>query len=567
MHHRLLLTTCFTVALIGCVSNSSKLYQAGSTSERVGRYDEAVSYYTRAVEEDRNNLYYQQALARARLRSAEAHALEGTRRVNTGDLYGAKEEFEVAITMNPNDGTLKERLAELRLTISQEEEAAKLRTIAALKQQLRARPFGGLAISPEAIQPAGFVFRDASLRDILLSLGKMAGVNVIFDSDFRDQTLSVELEDATFEEAFQSLSRITQNFYRVEGQKVVIVIPDTQAKRSEYAQQVARTFYLSSADVKETIDLLRIVLGARRIAPHTSTNALTIVDTPERVQAAETIITTLDKNKGEVVVDIELLEVNRARLEEYGIQLTSANSGDGINPTIVPGSTTLDNTPYTPSNIFAANLPGAVLKLLRVDGDTRVLANPQLRALDGQPAEAEFGERVPVPVTTFQPIATGGVPQQPITSYQYQNIGVTIVVTPRVHHNDEISIALEVRLDNISGTGFGDLPTFGNRRVNTVLRLQDGETSLLAGLIRDDERTSLTGTPGLARIPVLGRIFAANQIEVRESDIILTLTPRIVRRTDLSIEDLRPHLIEGVRGGSLVYEPPTPVPRQEPRKK
>ncbi len=566
MHRQLLPSIFFAFALAGCASTGSKLYLAGHTSERSGRYDEAVTFYTRALDGDRDNLHYRQALARARLRSSESHALEATRRIHAGDLHGAKEELEVAITMNPHDGALVDRLAELRSTLEQQGEKARLRTIDALKQQLRERPFGGLAISPEAVQPAGFVFRDASLRDVFLSLGKMAGVNVIFDSDFRDQTLSIELEDATFEEVFQSLSRITQNFYRAEGQKVVIVIPDTQAKRNEYAQQVARTFYLSSADVKETIDLLRIVLGARRIAPHTSTNALTIVDTPERVQAAETIITTLDKNKGEVVVDVELLEVNRARMEEYGIQLTSANpgGGDGIDTAVFPGNTTLDNAPYTASNLFAANLPGAVLKLLRVDGDTRVLANPQLRALDGQPAEAEFGERVPVPVTTFQPIATGGVPQQPITSFQYQNIGVTIIVTPRVHHNDEISLALEVRLDNISGTGFGGLPTFGNRRVNTVLRLKDGETSLLAGLIRDDERTQLTGTPGLARVPVLGRIFGANQTEVRESDIILTLTPRIVRRADLSIEDLRPHLIEGVRGGSLVYEPPTPLPRRDP---
>jgi general secretion pathway protein D len=201
---------------------------------------------------------------------------------------------------------------------------------------------------------------------------------------------------------------------------------------------------------------------------------------------------------------------------------------------------------------------------LRADSDTRVLANPQLRAVDGETAQAEFGQRVPVPITTFTPIATGGVPQQPVTTFQYENVGVNIQVTPRVHHNNEISIALEVRLSTISGTGFGDLPTFGNRAVNTVLRLGDGESSLLAGLISDEERTSLKGTPGLANVPFLGRLFAANTKEVQESDIVIMMTPRIIRRADVSLDDLLPHVIEGIGGTNFLYEPPQPLPRREP---
>jgi general secretion pathway protein D len=206
-----------------------------------------------------------------------------------------------------------------------------------------------------------------------------------------------------------------------------------------------------------------------------------------------------------------------------------------------------------------------VLTLLRADSDTRVLANPHLRAVDGETAQAEFGERVPVPITTFTPIATGGVPQQPVTTFQYENIGVNILITPRLHHDNQVSIALEVRLSTISGTGFGGLPKFGNRSVNTVLRLGDGETSLLAGLINDVERTSLTGTPGLASVPLLGRMFSANTKQVEESDIVLTLTPRIIRNTDVTVEDLLPHVIEGVGAtGSVLYEPPQPAPRREP---
>jgi general secretion pathway protein D len=189
------------------------------------------------------------------------------------------------------------------------------------------------------------------------------------------------------------------------------------------------------------------------------------------------------------------------------------------------------------------------------------------------PAQARFGERVPVPVTTFSPIATGGVSQQPITSFNYENIGVNIDITPRTHHDDEVSLALKVEVSSISGTGFGDLPTFGNRSISTVIRLHDGETNLLAGLIRDDERTVLSGVPGLSDIPGIGRLFAHNRRETQETDIVLMLTPRIVRILDLSEEDLRPFRVgrDGdVNAGGVIPLPlpvemaPPPPPAQQP---
>lgn len=550
--------------LIGC-AGSSYLKDA-RRAENAGRYDQAVALYTQALADKPGDRSIQQNLERAKLRASSAHALEAARRLQLADLLGAREELEIALTLNPTDAQLVARLRDLEETIAERGEVAERHSLEALKRQVSDAPLGSLQITPGAAAPAEFVFQDASLRDVLLSLGTLAGVNVIFDSDFRDQTISIDLRNATFEEAFRSLCTTTQNFYRVEGGNMITIIPDTQAKRREYEQQVTRTFYLSTADLSETIDLLRIVLGARRIAPHTANNALTIVDTPERMKAAERIIDSIDKGRGEVVVEVEVLEVDRTRLDEYGIQLRSSTADDGaIRAGAFPEDTTADQAPYRASNLSVVGVPGAVLTLLRADSDTRVLANPQLRAVDGETAQAEFGERVPVPITTFTPIATGGVPQQPVTTFQYENIGVNILVTPRLHHDNEVSIALEVRLSTISGTGFGGLPKFGNRSVNTVLRLGDGETSLLAGLINDVERTSLTGTPGLASVPILGRLFSANRREVEESDIVLTLTPRIIRNTDVAVEDLLPHVIDGVgAAGNVLYEPPQPAPSREP---
>ncbi|HXV60060.1 MAG TPA: secretin N-terminal domain-containing protein [Vicinamibacteria bacterium] len=554
-------TVALLASLHGCAGSTYR--KDAARAERAGHYDEAVALYTRAASEKPDDANLARELARAKLRASAAHALEAARRMSAGDLQTARNELEVALTLNPTDVQLARELEELKGLIEEKGEEAERHSIASLKRRVGEAPFGQLSISPSATDPAGFVFRDASLRDILLSLGTLAGVNVVFDRDFVDDVVSIDLEDATFEEAFRSLCTITRNFYRVEANGFLTIVPDTPAKRRDYEQQVSRTFYLSSADLKETIDLLRIVLGARRIAPLTATNALTIVDAPERVKAAEMIISSLDKSRSEVIVEMEILEVDRTRMVEYGIQLRSAGE-EGIQTSIFPGDTTLDVPPFASDNVFVAGLPGAVLSLLRADSDTRVLANPQLRAVDGESAQAEFGERVPVPITTFTPIATGGVPQQPVTTFQYENIGVNILVTPRVHHDNEISIALELRLSTISGTGFGGLPTFGNRSVNTVLRLADGETSLLAGLINEEERTSLNGTPGLANVPLLGRIFSANRKEVRESDIVLTMTPRIIRRTDVTIGDLLPHIIEGLGSGGLLYEPPQPLPQREP---
>ncbi len=555
------LLLCLLLVSAGCRTSAD--FKAGEVAEKNGRFDEAVSYYTRAVKENPNNSNYRNNLKRAQLRAAEAHALKATRHKNAGDLDAAQRELQLALAMNPTDTNLVQDLAKIDVAIQEKNARAALTNIDRLKEQARETPLGRLELAPGGEEPTGFLFREASLRDVFLSLGKMAGVNMVFDGAFADQTISIELHDTSFEEVLRSLCQVSQNFFYVQSENIVTIVPDTPAKRREYEKQIMKTFYLSSADVKETIDLLRIVLGARRVAPHTATNALTIVDTPEKVAAAERIITTIDKSRAEVIVHLELLEVNRTSLEEYGIQLRSGIEGvEGITVGVFPEqSTTLDGSPYDSSNVSVSGLPGAVVQLLRMDGDTRILANPRLRAIDGQTATAQFGERVPIPITTFTPIAQGGIAQQPVTTFEYQNIGVNIEVTPRTHHNDEVSLQLRVQLDNISGTTLQGLPTFGNRFVETLLRLQDGETSLLAGLILTEERTSMTGLPGLASVPVLGRLFAANKDEARETDIVLILTPRVVRRANLTLDDLRSYIVEGGASGGLLYEPPVPAPR------
>ena len=340
-------------------------------------------------------------------------------------------------------------------------------------------------------------------------------------------------------------------------------MPDTPAKRREYQEEIVRTFYLSNAELKETIDLLRIVVDARRVAGMPGTNAITIKDSPERIAAAGRVIAAIDKARPEVVLDVELLEVDRTKLRDYGLQIASPGS-PGISGSADVNRQQLHvaRSPRTStqSDVFLTGVPALFYRLLKSDTNTRTLANPQLRTTDGVAAQARFGERVPVPVTTFSPIATGGVPQQPITSFNYENIGVNIDITPRTHHNDDVSLTMKVEVSSISGTGFGGLPTFGTRYINTVLRLRDGETNVLAGLIRDDERVLLEGVPGLSDIPGLGQLFTRTRKEAQETDILLTLTPHIVRVLDLSEADLRPFRVRSGPAAPLI-DLPAPEPR------
>ena len=557
------------VLVAGCATTGLR---AGQAAEKSQDYDRAVVEYTKVLKEDPDNRDARLSLDRAKLRAALDHHNRGLRFRNGGRLDEALVELQVASELNPAssdiDSVLSDVRAQLRTKVAVTREGkTQLET---LIERSRDLPPVGLDLPPDAQVPAVLTFSNASARDVFTALGRFTRVNVVFDPTYRDQTVTLDLRNSTLEAALQSVAASTRNFYRVTAQRTITVVPDTPAKRREYEEEVVRTFFLSNADIKETMDLLRIVVDLRRVAPTAATNAITIKDTPERVAAAGKLIAAIDKARPEVVIDVELLEVDRTRLREFGIQIASPGSPPtGIDVQVSinrEGLTLRDLRNMTQADVFLTNLPGLFYKLLKTDENTRTLANPQLRTSEGIPAQARFGERVPVPVTTFSPIATGGVAQQPITSFNYENIGVNIDITPRTHHDDQVTLTLKIAISNISGIGYGGLPTFGNREINTVIRLKDGETNLLAGLIRDDERRTLEGVAGLSDIPVLGKLFAHTKRESQETDIVLTLTPRIVRVLDLSETDVRAFRVqrEGEGGGPIELPVPAALPPVAP---
>ena len=560
--------TLALVASLGCATSAA--FREGQKAERRGDWDRATLEYSKALKEKPDSLDARLAFERAQRRSAEAHVAQARRFAFKGLYKDALEEYQLALDLDANQPGLAEEIDSVR---RKRDAGLPPKTIAQIRNAARERSLPGLEIEAALDVPLSFTFEGADVKEAYKTVGLVVGVNFVFESAPQVQTVSLDIKEAPFEQALKALSLSSKTFTRVIGPKLIQVIPDTPVKRRDFEDQVVKTFYLSTADVKEMVDVLRIALGGRRVAPLPGANAITMSDTPERIAAAERIIEILDKRRGEIAVDVEILEVNRQKLLDYGLEIGSV-SGSALSAAITPGVVggafpdvtkvvTLEGSqPYKKSNIIVSGLPGVLYRLLRTDSSSRLLANPTLRVSEGQTATARFGDQVPVPVTTFAAIATGGVAQQPITSFEYKNVGVNIDIVPRVHLDGDVTLQLKLEISSLGAPGYNDLPTFSNRTVNSVLRLRDGETNILAGLITDRERTSLSGVPGLADVPLLGRIFGRTQKDLLETDIIMTISPRIIYRPELTEADLKSFSV-GSETSPLLFEvPPAPAPVQ-----
>ncbi len=548
------------VAVLATACATSSTFRQAEKAERREDYDQAVLLYSRAVQENPESSISRASLERARTRASQMHSRAADRLTGRGLYKEALDELRLAKDLMPDATSLEVKIREVEQLRNS---GLAPPAMEELKEAARERPLGGLALGPEAQQPLGLSFRRARVREAYQALGRAVGVNFVFDPQVSNRTIDIDLRDIPFEQAMTAMSSVSGTFHVVVDARLVSVIPDTAAKRREFQQQVVKTFFLSNADLKETVDLLRIVLGARRVAPLPGSNAVSINDTPEKVAAAERIINIVDKRRAEVMVEVEMLEVNRSLLQEYGIEITSPPA-DGVFRGVQGGAfprqpTTADADPYDTSNIVITSLPGVVYRLLRSDSTTRILANPQLRTSEGQTAEARFGDQVPVPVTTFSPIAQGGISQQPITSFEYKDVGVNIDVTPRVHHDGEVTLDIKLDISQV-GPVFQGLPTFNSRTVSSVIRLRDGETSVLAGLITDTERETIRGLPGLHKLPFIGRLFSYNSTELQQTDVIMTLTPRVLSRPIITADDLRSFAVGSDQSPLLFEVPASPSP-------
>jgi general secretion pathway protein D len=551
-------------ALLSSACASGALRDAQS-AEALHDYDLAIARYTRALRDQPNNRDAQVGLERARLRAASAHLVQGRRLVGLGRYEDAVVELQLATELNPTNPDAERELRAARLALRSElsrpaEGKTELESL--LERSVNLAPLGP-ELSNTTLPSSVTTPNTASARSVYQLVAKLTNISLTFDAAFRDAPAPVNLRSGlSVRQALDAVAAASNSFYQVIAPNTIIVVSDTPAKRREYTEEVVRQFTVQNVDLKEAADALRQVTDARYTAQITGINTLLVRDTPERVAVIGRFLQAFDKAKPEVVVNIEVLEVDRTKLKEYGLQIASPGS-TGINGAVdvnrEDGITLQSLRNLGQADVFLSNLPALYYRLIKTDGRTRTLANPHLRALDGVQAMARFGQDVPVPQLTVAPITQGGLNIQPQTQFTYRTVGVNIAITPRTHPNDDVTLALNIELSSVGAPGFDGLPTFGSRNVTTTIRLHDGETNILAGLIREDERTERQTVPGLGDIPILGPyFFSRNRREAQQTDVVIMLTPHVLRPLQLTEDDLRPLRLprEGAGGGGIIIEPP-----------
>ncbi|MBN2144510.1 MAG: hypothetical protein JW774_07795 [Candidatus Aureabacteria bacterium] len=556
----------FALSLLNFSCSGRLAFKRGAEAYRLKNWDMAVDYYLKAVQKDPENPRYRLSLANALIEASDYHCEKGEKFLQKDELKYALLEFQKALDLNPENLRAWKNKKEILQKLEEDKKKQEEKTeIEKAKERAKNIPVDKPPLYPVSEQKINLEFNDADLeKEIFPVIQQMSGINILCDVSFKSKKISIEFLNVTLKEALDKLEIVGGFFYKTLDDNTILIVPDTPQKRSEYEELMLRTFFISNANLGNIQAILRSLTGIKVMAINEELNAITIRANPQEIELAERIISVQDKAIAEILLDVEILEVNKGRLREYGIELSHYQITQSLAPDTLgseEGSFVRGHMFYNiDSSDFLFAIPSVSYKLLESDSKSKIIAKPQLRIIDGQKLTVKLGDKVPVPVTTFVPIAAGGPSQQAITSYQMYDVGINMEFTPRVHHNGEITLELKFELTFITTPGTSVMPpTIGNRSVETVIRLKDNETSLLAGLLRDTERTTWKGIPALKKIPILNRIFGSTGEEVTQTDIILALTPRITRMPHITEEDLIPLWI-GTEKDLGIRPPPTKTP-------
>ena len=514
-------------------------FREAQYAETAGDWDAAVLRYMELVAADPSDLRYRAGLLRAKTQAAHAHFEQGRKLQDAGRDRDALLEMQRAVQLDPTNQYALTELEKIRTRIESSDLGPK--TISQLKDEGRGSEPMPPTLSPRSDEPITFDFPSATFMEVYRAIGQAFGFNIVFDPRLRDAPLPfpIELREVTALEGLEILMQGLGHFYKVLDEQTIMVLQNTPGNRQAYEDRIIQTFFLSNADVRDVMTILRSLLATRFIAANERLNAIVMLDSVERVKVAERIIEQADKAKAEVVIDVELLEINTSKLQDLGLSLDVNTLGIGLDIGGEDVPLRMSDVESLNQNNWVLTVPSFLFDFVKTSTDAQTLAKPQVRITEGQESSFSIGDRVPVPVTSFNTANTAGSNVVPITSYQYQNVGIEVTITPRVHHNEEISLELDIEVSDLGGQ-IGDQPIIGSRNIQTSIRLRDGETNFLAGLIRTNESNRQNGIPGLAEIPVLGRLFSKKRSENRRTDIVLTLTPHIIRRADIREEDLAP---------------------------
>ena len=542
------------------------LYAKGQDAEARQQFEAAFDFYKQAYDLKPKDLRYRAAFEHSRFEAAASIVHRGQGLREEGKLDEAVAEFQKALTIDPSLFIAKQ---ELNRTLKMINDLRNPPPQAAgppsgLEKKIR-EAAGPVELAPISNTPIAVKFASEKSDTVYRTIGQLAGINVLFDPDYTPRPIRVELNGVTLEDALQIIALESKTFWRPVTSNTIFVAADNPAKRKELEQSVLKTFYLTNlsqpTELQDVVNAIRAVLDVQRVQQLLSQNALVVRGTPDQIALAEKLVDDLDKARPEVIIDIAIMQVSKDKSRTLGFNPpTSATVQlqDNINTTTTTTGTTTSGTAVrsahkftgtsnginlnTLGNLNATNfqvtIPAANLSAVMSDSDTKLIQNPQIRALDGQKATLKIGDRVPVATGSFQP-GIGGVGINPLvnTQFQYLDVGVNIEITPRVHANGEVTLKISMDVSAVTGqSNIGGIsqPIIGQRKIEHEIRLKDGEANLLGGIMEDQQTRQLSGIPGLAQIPILKYLFGQTTQDHSENQIVFAIVPHVIRGSEVN---------------------------------
>jgi general secretion pathway protein D len=522
---------------------------AADNARAAGALDQADVAYTQAQRFDPENARARDGLAALEKdRASAAKVADAGDAMKKGDSEAAYAKAKEILAENPRQKDAKAIVRKVEEKNAKEEK-------------------GDPKLNEKLRKPITLEFRDAPLRTVFELISKRTGLNFIFDRDVpADAKATVYVRDSTIEDVMRFVLVTNGLDKKVLNDNTVLIYPNTPPKQQSYRDMVVKSFYLSNADVKQTANMIRQLVKTRDLFVDEKLNLLVMRDTPEAVRMAEKLVANQDLGEAEVMLEVEVLEVGYSKLQQLGIQWPTSLGLSIMGAGNVPGQITGTEAQHFKSGLVRLNVsdPLVTLNAKRQDGRTNVLANPRIRVKSREKARIHIGDRVPVITTTAG--ATGFVSE----SVNYLDVGLKLEVEPQVYLEDDVGIKVGLEVSNVSNqikTGSGTLAyQIGTRNASTVLRLKDGETQVLAGLINDEDRRSANRVPGLSDMPGLGRLFSNNDDTVNKTEVVLLITPRVIRnieRPGVKLEEF----VSGTEaevGGATMALPAQPIPSSQP---
>jgi general secretion pathway protein D len=534
--------------------SAKKFFKEGRAAEAADDVEGAFEDYAKAFQKKPDNEDYKVSYQRVRIAAASSHVLRGERLRDQGDNTGALTEFLRALEIDPSDELATQDIRVTRVKMDGEAKTPDPDVAMSSAERTQLLDLGGPPqLEPTSTEPLTFHATE-DVKDLYEAIGKTAGINVLFDPSYHSTRLKFDVANVDVYTALRILGLSSDTFWRPVTKNTIFIAENSREKRTELAEQAVQTFYLTNVsqqgDLNDVQTTLRNVFGNEaKVFTVQSQNAIVVRGTPDELLLASKLINDLDKARPEVVVDVEVLEVDRNLMRTIGLQLPQTLSvnfqqADTSSTSTSTSSLTVNNLAHLNSNNFAVSIGSAAVNLLLSDSRTRIVQNPQLRASDGQESSVNIGERLPVAEGSYSAGVASAVSSPLVnTQFQYLDVGVGVDVTPVVHYDGDVSMKLKIDVSASTSTedlGGIDEPIITQRKTAQTIRLRNGQSTLLTGILQQQKGVSISGYPGLSELPILKYVFGSRAYTDNDTEIVFLLTPHIVRAVSLSPLNLRP---------------------------